>query len=124
MDENKEINKETNTDSTITSPQPSTEQPQQPVKITPDSKIVVYFKNAGGAQALKQKKFKLQANLSFQNVIDKLRSQLKLKSNESLFLFINQVFQPSPDEILGELYKCFCHNDQLIINYSDLPAWG
>ncbi|KAN0025799.1 hypothetical protein ACTFIU_000062 [Dictyostelium citrinum] len=109
---------EQNTEST------TEQQPQLPVKITAESKIVVYFKNAGGAQPLKQKKFKIQANVSFQNVIDKLRGQLKLKSNESLFLFINQVFQPSPDEILGELYKCFSHNDQLIINYSLQMAWG
>ncbi|KAF2075076.1 hypothetical protein CYY_003643 [Polysphondylium violaceum] len=115
------------TNTAATSPsnvtQPSSPTPQTRSNIVQD-KLVVYFKNAGGAAALKQKKFKLQSNLSFQNVTEKLRTQLKLKSNESLFLFVNQVFQPSPDETLGELFKCFSHNDQLIINYSDLPAWG
>ncbi|KYQ88530.1 autophagy protein 12 [Tieghemostelium lacteum] len=110
--------------STTTSTVTTSNSGQASINSPAPDKIIVYFKNAGGAQALKQKKFKLQSNLSFQNVIDKLRSQLKLKSTDSLFLFVNQVFQPSPDESLGELYKCFSHNEQLIINYSDLPAWG
>ncbi|EGG15140.1 autophagy protein 12 [Cavenderia fasciculata] len=86
--------------------------------------IIIYFKNAGSAPALKQKKFKLQATLSFQHVIDNLRKQLKMKPNEPLFCFVNQVFQPSPDECLSELFKCFSHNDQLVVNYSNAPAWG
>ncbi|GAM21219.1 hypothetical protein SAMD00019534_043940 [Acytostelium subglobosum LB1] len=86
--------------------------------------VIIYFKNAGSAPALKQKKFKLQATLSFQHVIDNLRKQLKLKSSEPLFLFVNQIFQPSPDECLGDLFKCFSVNDQLVINYSSAPAWG
>ncbi|EFA79703.1 autophagy protein 12 [Heterostelium album PN500] len=86
--------------------------------------VIIYFKNAGSAPALKQKKFKLQSTINFQAVIDNLRKQLKMKPNEPLFLFVNQVFQPSPDECLGELFKCFSYNDQLVINYSNAPAWG
>jgi ubiquitin-like protein ATG12 len=87
-------------------------------------KVVIFFKHTGNAPELRQKKFKLMATASFQSVIDFLRKQLKCKPTDPLFLFVNASFQPSPDEIVADLFKCFHINGKLIVNYATTPAWG
>eukprot|EP01112_Ceratiomyxa_fruticulosa_P010178 TRINITY_DN2683_c0_g1_i1.p3 TRINITY_DN2683_c0_g1~~TRINITY_DN2683_c0_g1_i1.p3 ORF type:complete len:121 (-),score=22.52 TRINITY_DN2683_c0_g1_i1:40-402(-) len=89
-----------------------------------DGKVIILFKNTGNAPPLKQKKFKLQASASFSTVIDFLRKMLRYKPTDSLFLFVNCTFQPSPDEIISELFKCFHNNGKLVINYCTTAAWG
>ncbi|KAL6057398.1 Ubiquitin-like protein [Balamuthia mandrillaris] len=90
-----------------------------------DGKVVIRFKSAGDAPALKQTKFKLQAKANFQNVIDFLRKQLRLKPTDPLFLFINCAFQPHPEETIADLFKCF-HNasGHLVVHYCTTAAWG
>ena len=53
-------------------------------KTTEIDKVVIMFKETGSAPALKQKKFKLQANATFQNVSDFLRKQLAFKKEDPL----------------------------------------
>jgi ubiquitin-like protein ATG12 len=85
--------------------------------------VVIFFKHTGNAPELKQKKFKLTATTPFQTVIDFLRKQLKFTATEPLvcdhiyaeyrpcdtdraqYLFVNASFQPSPDEIVSDLFK-------------------
>jgi len=57
-------------------------------------------------------------------MIEFLRKQLQYKPEEPLFIFINSAFQPSPDESVGEIYKCFQNDGKLIVNYSTTQAWG
>jgi len=89
-----------------------------------DGKVVILFKSTGNAPAMKQNKFKLNASANFQSVIDFLRKQLRLKATDSLFLFVNCTFQPSPDEVVASLFKCFHNNGKLVINYCTTQAWG
>eukprot|EP01091_Cochliopodium_minus_P016322 TRINITY_DN6079_c0_g1_i1.p1 TRINITY_DN6079_c0_g1~~TRINITY_DN6079_c0_g1_i1.p1 ORF type:complete len:103 (+),score=23.72 TRINITY_DN6079_c0_g1_i1:27-335(+) len=87
-------------------------------------KVVVSFKASGNAPQMKQKKFKLSVTHDFRKIITFVRSQLKFEPNDSLFLFINATFQPSPDETVLDLFKCFHSEGKLQINYSSTPTWG
>lgn len=40
------------------------------------------------------------------------------------FLFINATFQPSPDEVIADLFKCFQSDGKLVVNYATTAAWG
>ncbi|ELR12941.1 Autophagyrelated protein 12, putative [Acanthamoeba castellanii str. Neff] len=89
-----------------------------------DGKVVIMFKAVGGASALKVNKFKLQAKASFQFIVDFLRKQLRCKPTDPLFLFVNGAFQPNPEEVIADLFKCFHNSGQLVINYCTTAAWG
>ncbi|CAD6585826.1 MAG: hypothetical protein CYPHOPRED_003311 [Cyphobasidiales sp. Tagirdzhanova-0007] len=59
----------------------------------------------GSAPVLKQKFRKITASEKFQTVIQFLRKELNWKKQDSLFLYINAAFSPSPDDTVGNLYK-------------------
>ena len=40
------------------------------------------------------------------------------------FLFVNCTFQPSPDETVADLFKCFQSDGKLVVNYATTAAWG
>ena len=40
------------------------------------------------------------------------------------FLYINQTFAPSPDQILKNLYECYGNQNNLSLHYSINQAWG
>ena len=92
--------------------------------VGPDGKVVVSFRHAGDAPILKQSKFKLLADVKFCTVVELLRGHLKLQPSDSLFLFCNSAFAPPPDEILGDVARCFHVDGVLILNYCTTPAWG
>jgi len=89
-----------------------------------DGKVIILFKSTGNAPALKQTKFKLGIENSASVVISFLRKQLKLAAADPLFIFVNSTFQPSPDDVVSELFKCFHQNGKLVINYATTQAWG
>ncbi|KAH6564354.1 hypothetical protein BASA50_002163 [Batrachochytrium salamandrivorans] len=90
---------------------------------TVPDKVVVRLKAAGSAPILKQTVFKISSTNKFQSVINFLRKELAFK-NAGLFVYINSSFAPSPDEVVGNLYRCFALDGKLIVNYSVTPAWG
>ncbi len=73
-------------------------------------KVIVHFRPVGSTPALKQAKFKINTQQRFQTVIDFLRKQLHLSPSDSIFLYINSAFAPSPDQLLSNLSKVL--NDQ------------
>eukprot|EP01128_Nolandella_sp_AFSM9_P010205 TRINITY_DN701_c3_g1_i1.p1 TRINITY_DN701_c3_g1~~TRINITY_DN701_c3_g1_i1.p1 ORF type:complete len:126 (+),score=26.77 TRINITY_DN701_c3_g1_i1:25-378(+) len=87
-------------------------------------KVIIFFKPVGAALQLKQSKFKLKATVTFQSVIAFLRKQLKSQPGDSLFLFINRSFQPTPEAVVSDLFKCFHDKEKLVVYYSTTPAWG
>jgi ubiquitin-like protein ATG12 len=105
-------------------PQDENKKPKSAEEYMADGKVVIFFKHTGNAPELKQKKFKLTATTTFQTVIDFLRKQLKFGASDPLYLFINASFQPSPDESVADLFKCFHNNGKLVINYANTAAWG
>lgn len=51
----------------------------------------------------------------------------KFSSNDPgrQFLYVNSAFAPAPDEIVGNLHKCFRDSKgDLVVNYATTPAWG
>ncbi|KAI9702888.1 MAG: Ubiquitin-like protein [Candelina mexicana] len=87
-------------------------------------KVTVRFKAVGSAPILRTQVFKISASQRFETVVNFLRTRLKCKPTDSVFLYVNSVFAPSLDEVVGNLFSCFKSDDQLIIAYSMTPAFG
>eukprot|EP01090_Pellita_catalonica_P000897 TRINITY_DN1063_c0_g1_i1.p1 TRINITY_DN1063_c0_g1~~TRINITY_DN1063_c0_g1_i1.p1 ORF type:complete len:103 (+),score=9.61 TRINITY_DN1063_c0_g1_i1:34-342(+) len=90
------------------------------------TKVVVFFKNAGSAPVLSRKKFRVLLSIRIGSLLGKLRVFLgkSIKPEDSLYLYVNGVFQPKPDDTVGDLFKQFHSGEELILNYSLVPAWG
>eukprot|EP00550_Attheya_septentrionalis_P000102 CAMPEP_0198289392 /NCGR_PEP_ID=MMETSP1449-20131203/7585_1 /TAXON_ID=420275 /ORGANISM="Attheya septentrionalis, Strain CCMP2084" /LENGTH=161 /DNA_ID=CAMNT_0043987707 /DNA_START=176 /DNA_END=664 /DNA_ORIENTATION=+ len=88
-------------------------------------KVKVHFCAVGSAPLMKKTKFQIGADQSVSYVLAFLRKMLKLShSGDSLFLYVNSAFCPSPDESIGELNDCFSIRGELVIHYSLQEAWG
>lgn len=83
----------------------------------------VFLKPVGSAPPLKQQKRTLNAELTISELISLLKQELQV---DSLLLYVNAAFAPSPSDSLGELAKNFAsqNQSQLNLNYSITPAWG
>nr|GEW68417.1 ubiquitin-like protein Atg12 [Tanacetum cinerariifolium] len=57
----------------------------------------------------------------FSKVIDFLRRQLH---RETLFVYVNSAFSPSPDQLVNDLYDNFGFDGKLVVNYASSMAWG
>jgi len=94
-------------------------------EVIAEGKVIVFFNHTGEAPELRSKKFKLGISYNFQYVTEFLRKQLKFTDNQPLCLFVQRSFQPTPDQSIEDLVKCFLGtNGVLTINYSLSPAWG
>jgi ubiquitin-like protein ATG12 len=71
----------------------------------PKEKVVVLFKPVGSAPALKRTQYSIGSAQKFDSVVSSLRRLLKVKETESLFLYVNNSFAPSLDEIVGNLHR-------------------
>ncbi|TNV71803.1 hypothetical protein FGO68_gene16195 [Halteria grandinella] len=93
-----------------------------------DDGIEISLNAVGKASKLKTSKIKVKRKHTFQNVITFVRTQLEkgqaLKPDQSLFLYINSQFAPSPNERINDLFECFKTQNMLIVNYSITEAWG
>ncbi|KAI9712692.1 MAG: Ubiquitin-like protein [Bogoriella megaspora] len=87
-------------------------------------KVNIRFQPVGSAPALRQRVFKISASQRFETVVRFLRRRLGTKEHESVFLYVNSVFAPGLDEGVGNLWRCFKSNDELIVAYSTTPAFG
>ena len=108
------------------------------------NKVRVHFVAVGSAPLMKRNKFQIGANEPFRSVMVFLHRMLKKSpdpkkegnfanttnissvsgGSESLFLYCNAAFVPSPDERLGDLSDCFSVRGDLVIHYSFQEAWG
>lgn len=93
------------------------------VKTAP-AKVKVHFVATGSAPILKKTKFHINAAERFVSVSGFLRKMLKLECGQSLFLYCNSAFVPSPDELLQDLNDSFSVRDELVLHYSLQEAWG
>jgi ubiquitin-like protein ATG12 len=95
---------------------------QNPVR--DDGKVVVQFRHVGSAPILSQQKYKLPADARFEVAAQLLRAKLGLSPEESLLLYCNSAFAPSPDELIADVAVCFHVGGVLVLNYCTTPAWG
>lgn len=68
-------------------------------------KVVVRFKPVGGAPSLSQDVCKITSARKFEEVVRYLRKKLRCKDTDSVFLYVNSVFAPSLDEVVGNLHQ-------------------
>ncbi|KAJ9054609.1 Ubiquitin-like protein [Entomophthora muscae] len=87
-------------------------------------KVIVRFRAVGNAPIMKRNHYNIKTSFKFRALTNFLRKELGYKSSESLFLYVNSSFAPSPDESVSNLFKCFQVDNQLIINYCTSQAWG
>ena len=86
--------------------------------------VEVRLQAAGDAPIMKQKNYKVDAEKKIQWILSFIRKYLKLNESESLFVYVNQAFSPSPDQTVKNIYECFGSDGKLILYYSKSPMWG
>jgi ubiquitin-like protein ATG12 len=87
-------------------------------------KVKVHFVATGSAPIMKKTKFQISADQRFASVSTFLRKMLKIEAGQSLFLYCNSAFVPSPDELLQDLRDSFAVREELVVHYSLQEAWG
>ncbi|KAI6202675.1 Ubiquitin-like protein ATG12 [Aphelenchoides fujianensis] len=89
------------------------------------SKITVLLKAVGNTPILKQKNWNVDPTRTVAWLVSFVKTQLQLGPADSLFVFVNQSFSPSPDHTVGDLHNCYAPGAQkLVIQYSTTNAWG
>ncbi|XP_074648727.1 ubiquitin-like protein ATG12 [Tubulanus polymorphus] len=87
-------------------------------------KVDVLLKAAGDAPIMKKKKWVVDPGKRVGWIIDFIKRYIKCEPSESLFLYVNQSFCPSPDTEVGVLYNCFGSDGKLVLHYCKSQAWG
>ncbi|XP_057300453.1 autophagy protein 12-like [Hydractinia symbiolongicarpus] len=99
-------------------------QPSPEKVVEKKTKIDVLLKAAGDAPIMKKKKWAVDANRPIAYLIEFIRKYIKCEPSESLFLYVNQTFVPSPDQLLSNLFECFGTDGKLVLHYCKSQAWG
>lgn len=85
----------------------------------------VLLKATGDAPIMKKKKWSVGRDKPLGWVTEFVRKYIsKNNAEQSVFLYINQAFAPSPDAEIGVLYDCFGADGKLVIQYCLTQAWG
>jgi len=87
-------------------------------------KVDVLLKAVGNAPIIKQSNWSVNATNTIAWLTAFLRKYLKLGNDDSLFIYVNQCFAPSPDHTIATLYECFASDTKLVLHYSITKAWG
>lgn len=86
-------------------------------------KVTVRFQPIGSTPSVTPRVVRVSSNYSISTIIDFLVRKLKVK-DRIIYLYVQNSFQPCPDEKLGELYELFKTNNELIISYCYQVAFG
>ncbi|XP_045497447.1 autophagy protein 12-like [Colias croceus] len=87
-------------------------------------KVDILLKATGNAPIMKKKKWAVDAEKPIGWIMEFVKKYLKLEADEKLFLYVNQTFAPSPDQIIKNLYECFGTDGKLVLHYCKSQAWG
>ncbi|XP_063618995.1 autophagy protein 12-like [Cydia splendana] len=87
-------------------------------------KIDILLKATGNAPIMKKKKWAVDAEKPIGWIMEFVKKYLKLEPDERLFLYVNQTFAPSPDQMVKNLYECFGTDGKLVLHYCKSQAWG
>ncbi|TDH69169.1 hypothetical protein CCR75_005875 [Bremia lactucae] len=91
---------------------------------TGPEKVTLQFVAVGNAPLMKRTKFTVSGHDQLRVVYQFLRKQLRLRDSDSLFVYCNSSFAPSPAQRLSSLFESFQAGDVLVLNYSLTQAWG
>lgn len=95
----------------------------RPIEIEPEEKISIRFQSIGSTPKITPNNFKITRKQNVSTLIKFMVKRLRLRQ-QSIYLYIQNSFQPTPDENLGELYDNFKTNNELIIGYCHSIAFG
>ncbi|KAK5643536.1 hypothetical protein RI129_007381 [Pyrocoelia pectoralis] len=87
-------------------------------------KIDILLKPTGNAPIMKRRKWAVDAEKPLGWIVEFVKKYLKLEPHERVFLYVNQTFAPSPDQIVKNLYDCYNTDGKLILHYCKTQAWG
>ena len=87
-------------------------------------KVDLLLKATGDAPIMKKKKWSVDPDKNIAWVITFIRRYLKLNEQDNLFLYVNQSFAPSPDQLIRNLHECFGSDGKLVLYYAKSQAWG
>jgi len=88
-------------------------------------KVEFLLKAVAPAPILKQKKFILEGSKDVAYLCGLLRKMIALPPDQSLFIYVNECFAPSPDHTIQILKDCFAPGEhKLVLHYSTTHAWG
>ncbi|XP_064643844.1 ubiquitin-like protein ATG12 [Lineus longissimus] len=88
------------------------------------AKIDVLLKATGDAPIMKKKKWAVDPTKKVCWIIEFIKKYIKCEAPDSVFLYVNQSFCPSPDTEIGAVYDCFGSDGKLILHYCKTQAWG
>ncbi|KAB0799190.1 hypothetical protein PPYR_07070 [Photinus pyralis] len=94
------------------------------LKKTDKQKIDILLKPTGNAPIMKRRKWAVDAEKPLGWIVEFVKKYLKLEAHERVFLYVNQTFAPSPDQIVKNLYDCYNTDGKLILHYCKTQAWG
>ncbi|CAG9584949.1 unnamed protein product [Danaus chrysippus] len=86
--------------------------------------IDILLKATGNAPIMKKKKWAVDAEKPIGWIMEFVKKYLKLEPEERLFLYVNQTFALSPDQLIKNLYECFGTDGKLVLHYCKSQAWG
>ncbi|XP_046394284.1 autophagy protein 12-like [Ischnura elegans] len=87
-------------------------------------KIDILLKATANAPIMKTKKWAVDPDKRIGWIMEFIKKYLKLDPSESLYLYVNQAFAPSPDQVVRNLYECFGTDGKLVLHYCKSQAWG
>lgn len=87
-------------------------------------KVDILLKPTGNAPIMKKKKWTVDSDKPIGWIVEFIKKYLKLEPNEKLFLYVNQTFAPSPDQLVKNLYECYSTEGKLVLHYCKTQAWG
>ncbi|OTF76576.1 ubiquitin-like protein ATG12-like protein [Euroglyphus maynei] len=101
--------------------EPTIQQEQSKEK---NNKVPLLLMPTGNTPILKKRNFKVDSNLTIGQLKLLIRKFLSLETNEALFVYVNQIFAPSLEQTVQNLFDCFGCDGKLILYYSKSQAWG
>ncbi|XP_059612998.1 autophagy protein 12-like [Phlebotomus argentipes] len=100
------------------------EQTEEKSELQNNTKVDILLNATGNVPIMKKRKWTVEQDKPISWIIKFIHKYLKLDPEEKLFLYVNQTFAPSPDQIVKNLYECYGTNGKLVLYYCKSQAWG
>lgn len=92
------------------------------------TKYTIRLQSLGSTPQLQQRIYKLVGYITIDYVKTFLIKTLKIDSNNNnnsnIYLYINNMFQPSDNQYIADLFDCFNVNNELIVSYCNNEMYG
>lgn len=86
-------------------------------------KVNIRLRPIGAIAPIHPRVFKISTNQTISTISKFIIKRLGLK-DDSVYMYVQNSFQPNPDEKIGDLYSSFKTNNELIISYCNTVAFG